>query len=180
VRWALPHVLVEDGAERVALYAGPGFRGARPARFVDDYIEQLATGAWDFEEHVWHTHHVLRLTPLARAHSMDLYWDEAWAFRGWYVNLQAPLVRSRFGFDTADHALDVVVRPNRSWRWKDEDHLAALVERGVYTPTEAAAIRAEGKSVIDRFDELLPTGCEEWRPDPDWPEPTLPEDWGRL
>jgi hypothetical protein len=33
------------------------------------------------------------------------------------------LRRTRLGFDTRDQALDVVVEPDGTWQWKDEDQL---------------------------------------------------------
>ena len=48
---------------------------------------------------------------------------------------------------------------------------------GLFTSAEAEAIRAEGRRVIDSLDTLLPTGWEDWQPDPSWGPPTLPEGW---
>ena len=101
--------------------------------------------------------------------------ESDWSFEDWYVNLQAPYVRSRLGFDTRDHQLDIVVAPEGTWRWKDEDHLALGTRLGVFTPEEAAEIRAEGEHVI--ADWPFPTGWEDWRPDPAWPIPQLPVGW---
>jgi hypothetical protein len=172
----LPHTLVDESPERVALYCPPGTRGRRPRRAFVDYIGQLRTGHWEIVEHVWARNHVLRLTPFGAAHSVDLYWAEHdWAFRGWYVNLQEPLRRTSIGFDTRDQALDIVVEPDGSWSWKDEDHLAQLVRDGVWAAADAEAIRSEGERVLG--DPPWPTGWEDWRPDPAWPLPSLPVDW---
>jgi predicted RNA-binding protein associated with RNAse of E/G family len=110
-----------------------------------------------------------------RAHSLSVLWDAEWNFRSWYVDLQEPLRRTRLGFDTRDQALDVVVEPDGTWHWKDEDHLAELTRLGAFTAAESAAIRAEGQRVIDA--RPWPTGWEEWRPDPAWSLPMLPPDW---
>ena len=96
------------------------------------------------------------------------------------MNLQEPLRRSRLGFDTRDQVLDIVVEPDLSWRWKDEDELAHAVERRVFSSGEAGAIRAEGERVVRRLPELVPTGWENWQPDPGWDLPALPADWDRL
>ena len=177
VRWAIPHTFVGEHDGRVLLYCRPGARGKRPKHaFIED-PEQLVTGEWETVDHVWRTHHVLRITPLGRAHSIDLFWDEDWDFRGWYVNLQAPLRRSALGFDTRDHALDITVEPDGTWEWKDEDHLEQAVAIGLYSADEAAAIRAEGERVI--AEHPWPTGWEDWRPNPAWPLPSLPDGWER-
>jgi predicted RNA-binding protein associated with RNAse of E/G family len=102
-------------------------------------------------------------------------------FEGWYVNLEDPCARWSGGVDTADHALDIRVEPDRSWRWKDEDEFAERVGHPLYwTAEQAAAIRAEGQRLAD----LAETGkfpfdgswCD-LRPDPGWPPLTRPDGW---
>lgn len=179
VRWAMPHLVVEETPELAVLCVRPGTRGRRPRRsFIDD-PSQLRTLRWDHVEHVWHGTHALRLLRPGDAHCVSLFWaEDDWAFRGWYVNLQAPYVRSGLGFDTRDHALDVVVEPGGRWRWKDEDHLELATRLGAFTPEEAFAIRAEGERVLAAWP--FPTGWEDWRPDPTWPTPILPRAWNEL
>jgi predicted RNA-binding protein associated with RNAse of E/G family len=119
---------------------------------------------------------VLMLTPRAAGHSFWAYWDDDWRFEGWYVNLQEPLRRSRFGFDTADNVLDLVVRDDLSWQWKDEDELAEAVQLGRFTAAEADALYEEGAratAVIDARAWPFDRDWSAWRPDPDWPEPPL-------
>jgi predicted RNA-binding protein associated with RNAse of E/G family len=48
--------------------------------------------------------------------------------------------------------LDVVVEPDLSWRWKDEDEFAWSQEVGLISPAEAAAIRAEGLRAIEAIE----------------------------
>ena len=175
VRWATPHTLVADDGARVALYVRVGTRGIRPHNPDREALRDFS-GDWAHEPHVWHSANVLRVTPLGRAHSIDHYWSAGTGeFLCWYVNLQDPLRRSRLGFDTTDHALDLVVDPDGTPRWKDEDELARAVARGVFTTEEADAIRAEGERVL--AEQPWPTGWEDWRPDPAWPVPQLPQGW---
>ena len=179
VRWAVPHTFVGEPDGVVALYCRPGVRGKRPKHAFVDYPEQLRTGEWEICDFEWKLNHVLRLTPVGRAHSIDLFWSEkGWGFRGWYVNLQEPLRRTRAGFDTRDQALDITVEPDGTWAWKDEEHLEQLVSLGVYSSTEAAAVRAEGERVLS--ERPWPTGWEDWRPDSEWSLPTLHDRWDEL
>ena len=178
-RFVMPHVLVEETPELAVLYVAPGTRGRRPVRaFIGD-PGQLRTMRWDHVEHVWTGTHALRLLRPGAAHCVYLFWAGAdWAFQGWYVNLQEPYARSRLGFDTRDHALDIVVEPDGTWRWKDEDDLELATRFGMFTPAEAAAIRADGERVLAEWP--FPTGWEEWRPDPSWPLPALPAGWDAV
>jgi len=58
-----------------------------------------------------------------RAHSVYVFWNDAWEPDHWYVNFEQPLRRSPVGFDTFDEKLDLIVQPDGSHRWKDEDEL---------------------------------------------------------
>ena len=99
-----------------------------------------------------------------------------WRFLGWYVNLQAPLVIRGDRFDTTDWALDIMVDPDGSWRWKDEDEFVRAIELGVFADTRAAdAVRAEGERVI--AERPWPTGWEDWRPPPEWTPLPLSDNW---
>lgn len=162
VRWAFPHVVVADEGDRFALYLRPGAEGMWMARDADGrYLERWARGDAP-RPHVWRQNHVLSLTRRGEAHSLWLLWDEAWNFRCWYVQLQAPMVETRHGLETMDHALDVLVEPDGAWRWKDEDDFAEAQALSVFTPEQAAAVRAEGERVIAA--RPWPTGWEDWRP----------------
>ena len=43
------------------------------------------------------------------------------------------IVETRDGLETMDHALDVIVEPDGTWRWKDEDDFAEAQALGVFT-----------------------------------------------
>ena len=110
-----------------------------------------------------------------------LLWAAEDGRRVWYVNLQDPLTRTPLGFDTVDHALDVVVEIDRSsWRWKDEVELAEAVRDGLFTPQEAADFRASGERAVERIlggEPPFDRDWGDWRPDPSWPTPELRPGW---
>ena len=86
--------------------------------------------------------------------------------------------------DTSDHALDVMVAPDRRWRFKDEDDFAERTGHPWYwTEQEASAIRAEAERVAKLVDEggfpFDGTWCD-FSPDPAWTVPALPEHWDRA
>ncbi len=177
VRWGFMHRVIEADPETLVLYLPPGSPGAWMGRDSDGrYLERWARGDPPLP-HVWQLHHVLKLVRPADAHTLELFWDETWTFKGWYVNLQLPLTRTPLGFDTTDLALDVTVDADRTWAWKDEDDFAEAIAFGVISTEEAAGVRAEGERVIAALPDLLPTGWEDWRPDPDWRLPGLPTGW---
>jgi predicted RNA-binding protein associated with RNAse of E/G family len=118
------------------------------------------------------------------AHAIHLWWRPPdWRFGGWYINLQEPIRPTPLGFDFMDHVLDVVIDPDLSWRWKDEEELEEAVRLGLLSRQEAASIRAEGERVIAQLEAREPPFCdgwERWQPDPAWPIPGLAAGWDEL
>jgi len=186
---AVPNYLIEDSPERVVTAQVPGGRCRlwAPADQYDDPVARtrvcttLASGSWTTVETTWHTNRILWVWPRAAGYMVGHVWEDATdQFRGWYLNLQTPLRRSRIGFDLWDQLLDVVVRPDRTWFWKDEDQFEDAIRLDVIGSKEAAAVRAQGESLIRRLNALLPTGWENWRPEPGWPVLELPGGWDRV
>jgi predicted RNA-binding protein associated with RNAse of E/G family len=105
-------------------------------------------------------------------------WSPNWEFQGWYVNLQEPLWRTRWGFDIRDLQLDILVSPDWSWRWKDEDDLARSVDCGLINAENAAQTRAsaaEAIALIESRSWPLDAEAKDWRPPAEWTRPALPE-----
>ena len=48
---------------------------------------------------------------------------------------------------------------------------------GFIDAVQAAEVRAEAERVIASLEELVPTGWEDWRPDPAWGRLSLPDGW---
>ncbi|HEU0305098.1 MAG TPA: DUF402 domain-containing protein [Gaiellaceae bacterium] len=122
--------------------------------------------------------HLLRLVHPGDGHSTLLEWDATWTFVEWYVNFERQQQPTPLGFDYVDRALDLVCYPDGRWELLDEDELQEALERGVLTAADAAEARADAERIV--ADWPFPTGWEDWRPDPEWPAPTLPEGWDRV
>ena len=174
-----PYIVVEDSPNRLLLYAGAGVRWVKP-----DPSDRLLKPAWVLREDTWYTE-ALRIVTPGSHHSILLLWTAG--FRDlllWYVNLEAPMIRTPIGFDYLDQLLDIEIAPDLSaWNWKDEDEFEDAVTASLLTSEEAHLVRAEGEKVIAAlyarhppFDEPWP----EWRPNPDWTPPVLPEGWNDL
>ena len=175
VRWCWPHHYVGEWDGRHGIHVQPGAQGKLVKRVAGKgYLDYWVTDAPAFD-FIWERTRVLRFMREGDAHTVELFWDPEWAFLGWYVNLQAPLVVAADKLDTTDWALDVWVEPNGEWQWKDEDDFARAQELGVLDAAAAAAVRAEGERVI--AEQPWPTGWEDWRPPDDWEPLPLPPDW---
>lgn len=174
VRWTFPHRYVGKWDGRTGIYCGPGNQGKAMRRGPDGYLKRWMSDAPPFDTD-WEQTHVLRFERAGARHSIEIYWDVDWNQMSWYVNLQSPVVFNGACVDTTDEALDVIVDPGGSWRWKDEDELEEAVRLGIWTEDEAAEIRAEGERVIAAAP--WPTGWEAWRPPSGWGPLGLPRDW---
>jgi uncharacterized protein len=178
---AIPTTVVAQDGDRTVLGIAPD----TPVKWPPGLrvpIPALAEGRWTHVDAHWYGTRLI-IAETGAAHSVYVMWGRDGEFLGWYVNLEEPWRESPLGFDTTDHLLDIWIDPNRSWRWKDEDHLAEAVDVGLFTPEKATEIRAEGERMIERieawsapFDE----GWEGWRRNADRPLPSVPEGWNRL
>lgn len=175
VRWTFPHRFVGKSHGRLGVYCQPGNRGKVMKRALGaGYLRTWVTDAPPID-HAWEETHVLRFMRPDDSHTIEVFWDLDWNHTGWYVNLQAPLRVHGAFLDTTDLALDVVVAPDGSWRWKDEDDLAEAVSLGVLDEHGAANVRAEGERVV--AERPWPTGWEDWRPPAGWEPLPLPQGW---
>lgn len=115
--------------------------------------------------------------------------DDFWVIRGWdgsdyfgwYINLSAPWTRTPMGFDEEHHKLDIEVEDDlSSWRWKDEDGLAWMIQRGLYSHEKGGAIRAAGEAAVARMEARQVPFHADWSdllPDLAWPIPKLADEW---
>ena len=166
--------VVVDDPDLLALYMPEG----SPLRFAADFFG--APHPWSYRDR-WVGHGVLQLQRPGDRYAVWVFWEgEPREFTGWYINLQEPFRRAERGVDTHDLELDIVVSLDGSWRLKDDEQLEEWVRRGRWTAEEVAEIRAEAARVGELLDEGRRWWSEEWadwRPDPEWPQPTLPSDW---
>jgi len=135
-------------------------------------------------------HGVLSWHPPGRDYSIRWFFRPDGQFFRWYANLEQPAVAWRdddlAGIDTVDWDLDVVIGPDRSWEWKDEDEFVArLGVPEAYWVEDEDRVRRAGKDVIELVESgVFPfdgTWCD-FRPDPAWTmmAPSLPPGWDRL
>ena len=102
-----------------------------------------------------------RLARPGRAHSIYLFWHEDGELEHWYVNFEQPLRRTPVGFDTFDEKLDLIVRPDGSYRWKDEDELGRQRPSACSTRSPC---RGGSPGVL--WEWPFPTGWEDGAPIP--------------
>jgi len=181
--WACSAIIVRDSPELVAVYWPAGTPNMIPVERTsprDLLLDQI-----QLVPQTWTDTDVLMLVPNGASHAIYAMWKTGQAkLLCWYINLQEPLRRTKLGFDSMDHFLDIVISADRStWHWKDEDEFNEAVELGIFSPDEASAIRSEGERAL----QLLRTDnaqfydrWENWRPPSEWGIPPLLEDWDDI
>jgi hypothetical protein len=161
---------------RITDSAGRGMHDAP----IDQLVEPKLT------RQMWTGSDVMVWMPDDRPYSVGWFWSDG-AFDGWYCNLEEPYVRwadhGCAGVDTADHALDLTVSPDRQCRWKDVDEFEGRIGHPMYwNQAQAARIRASGEELIRLAESArFPfdgTWCG-YRPDASWTVPGLPGGYER-
>jgi uncharacterized protein len=178
VRFAQAAVVVEDRPDRLALWTPLG--SAMQWNKID-----FATGAFEGVRPMRrHTTDALTLVEPGARHATTLMWSPGQAhFLCWYIDLQDPCRRASEALVTWDQSLDIVAGPDRRWRWKDEDHFQWIQDLGWISPAEARDLRTEGERVITRIERAespFDGSWLDWRPDPAWSVPELPDDWANA
>jgi predicted RNA-binding protein associated with RNAse of E/G family len=160
---------------------GRGMRGRPFAEWI--------TLSHGLREHSWDGPGVLKFHPVGADHSVWWFRDAAGRFANWYVNLEERAIRwddgDLAGIDVVDQDLDIVVDPDRTWRWKDEDEFTErLAFPDHYWVRDEAAVRDEGWRVVKQIEagEFPFDGTwTDFQPDPVWETPTtLPAGWNRA
>ena len=170
--------VVEDSAERTVLYVAAGSEYRQPAETRKPGSTERNSGG--FVTSAWRNWSIIRLMYSGVPYSIwAMYSAESHMFTRWYVNIERPFQRWRRGFDVVDHELDVVVQPDRSWAWKDEDHLQRMVTEGLFTGEQANEFYTHGRDAISRVERVEAPFSEpwpEWRPPTNWEPLRMPAD----
>lgn len=177
--WVSAATVLEDSADLIALYMPPGATLKVQVRLDGPpllrplpHAEKQET-RWRLGDAVWGERSVLWVTRPGQAYATGIFWREVEPrFLGWYVSMQAPLMRSPVGFDTIDHLLAIEVNPDRSWRWRAQEGFIDALRFGRFTLSESARIRAAGAAAVAQIERRawpFDVDWEDWQPDAGWP-----------
>ena len=181
-----PVTIIADTPEVVALCLQQGTRWQRctPLDPDGDLVRcKAGLEPWGLVETIYPFELTVLLIYAGDAHATHVMWNAGHEFIGWYVNLQEPLHRTSIGFDFLDQELDMVVQPDGTWRWKDEQHLGQAEALGLFSAEHCAAIRAEGERVVQKIQARAAPfdgSWTDWQMPGDWTIPELPMDWATI
>jgi protein associated with RNAse G/E len=184
--WVQPMQVVSESAAGLLLWHPVGSQYARLVDADGRTLHDASLGEMRrprLAATSWTGNSILVLMPPETAYSVWWFFNDA-GFTGWYVNLEDPHQRHEWGVETTDAVLDLLVTPDRSWRWKDEaEFVARTGHAGYFSRAQAAAIRTEGERLVRLAEEgAFPfDGIHtDFRPDPAWPVLRLPSGWDQL
>ena len=169
-------IVVRDEPDLLATYVPEGAEIA------------VAGGDWPIvhpwsPRRAWEGHGIVVLHRPGDAYSVCVFWrGTPREFAHWYLNLEAPFVRTELGVDMRDHVIDLWSPDGLTWHWKDVEEMDQRVAEGVLTAGEASVIKAEAERLYAEvsggggwWDEAWAG----WTPPPDWTPPRLPPHWLR-
>lgn len=141
-------------------------------------LATIASGAYRLGEWVWRWNSVVTELVSGRWFTVGRMYGPDGTFRCWYVNFERPPTWRGDGWDTFDLLVDLVVEPDGSRRWKDEDEYAQGRRLGLVTDSEHSAVqtaREEAVALVEARRGLFSDDATAaWQPDPAWPLPALP------
>ena len=79
--------------------------------------------------------------------------------------------------------LDLIIRPDLSSEWKDEEDYRRAIEHGAISPEWIEGIESAKRDIFARLEKRqypLDGAWLNWLPDPNWLPPKLPENWDMV
>jgi predicted RNA-binding protein associated with RNAse of E/G family len=185
---AWPHRVIEDTGYQLAVLLQPGTQGVGPSLWIQSFrdsdpearhalLPAVASRDWQLGEWTWQKTTRLALLYPDRYFAVDPMWDENGNLLCWYINFQMPYQRTTIGVDTRDLILDMIVSPDLSYQWKDQDeyqharHLGIISDQCHRHLDEA---REQAVAMVEQQTGPFAEPWATWRPDPTWPPPQLP------
>ena len=179
-----PYVVVEDTPSLLALWMPVGAWMERvDLADRNSPLKDLIHGEHPLDE--FRRGDCLRLMLPGIPYSIWLHWSRTSPrrFTGWYINLEAPFVRTGIGIDTTDNSLDLVVMPDFTWHWKDAEMAYDWVAVGVFTQAQTEKFFSDGRDVIGMAEQRrfpFDGSFADWAPDPEWRIPTVHPEWASM
>ncbi|MFI6362344.1 DUF402 domain-containing protein [Nocardia sp. NPDC050630] len=169
-----PQRVVADRGDELRVLLTPGTEGAGPQLWIRSMLERdpaargrlleaYARREWEMGRWVWQRTTRVAIMYAKRYFAIVPTWDEHGEFLWWYVNFQLPFTRTTDGVDTSDLHLDLIVEPDLSYRWKDEDEYALAIRLGLVPEHWQHAIEGACEEALDLVARRAGPFAEDWR-----------------
>jgi protein associated with RNAse G/E len=184
-----PTIVVKDSPSEIVLTLLPGTE----CMADENYPAAKKNGKrrWDFKDqdwklrkYIWRTNRLLLLFEPDKFYSTILFWNHtSHEFLCYYINFQQPFKGGRNSIDTLDLDLDLIIHPDFSTQWKDEDDYQKAIEHEMISPEWVHGIENAKLEIFERLEKRrypYDGSWLDWMPDPKWEPPKLPEDWDKV
>ena len=184
-----PTIVVKDSPSEVVVTLLPGTEcmadenypgGKKNGKRRWDFKEQ----DWQLRKYIWQTNRLLLIFEPEKFYSTILFWNHtSHEFLCYYVNFQRPFQRGQNTLDTLDLDLDLIINPDFSTQWKDEDDYQKAMEHEIISPEWVHGIENAKPEIFERLEKRrypYDGSWLDWMPDPQWEPPKIPENWDKV
>jgi len=184
-----PTIVVKDSPNELVLTLLPGTECIADENYPRGKKEgkrrwHFKDKPWKLKKYTWRTNHLSLIFEPEKYYSTIYFWNhERNEFLCYYINFQLPYKRSHCGVDTLDLDLDFIINPDFSHEWKDMEDYQKAIEYGVILPEWIQGIEVAKKEILERLAARqypLDGAWLNWKPDPNWSPPKLPENWDKI
>ncbi len=182
-------IVVKDTLDELVVTVLPGAEGVAEKDYTKGKkngkrLWDFANNDWELAKYSWHTNRVLAMVQPEKYYAILYFWHHQHnKFIGYYVNFQLPFQRVHGGINTLDLDLDLVIEPDFSFRWKDQEDYQQAIHHGIISPEWIRGVEGATPEIFDKLDRRhypFDGSWLHWLPDPAWPPPTLPENWDKI
>jgi protein associated with RNAse G/E len=182
-------IVVKDSPEEIVLTLLPGAECCADENYPRGKSHskrrwQFKDMDWKLEKYIWRTNRLLLIFEPEKYYSTIYFWNHASnEFLCYYINFQLPFERSHCGVDTLDLDLDLIIYPNYTYEWKDENDYQQAIEHGVILPEWTRQINSAKEEVLGKLETRqypINGSWLDWIPDATWSPPKLPQNWDKI
>jgi predicted RNA-binding protein associated with RNAse of E/G family len=185
---AWPARVVDDDGQTLTFVVWPGVNGLVTSRWVtwfqsgdrtirDQFVGDLSSRSWELAHWAWQSNICLRQVVGDRWFAVTAFFEyQEHRFKYWYVDFEKAPMRTRSGIDTRDLFLDLVVLPDFSYRWKDEEEYDRALKLGLLSDHERREVESARAEALESIQAhtLMRGHWDNWRLDESWALPALP------
>jgi predicted RNA-binding protein associated with RNAse of E/G family len=184
-----PTIVVKDTSKEIVLTLLPGTEcmaektyphGKRKSKRWWDF----KNNDWKLAKYTWHTNRFLLIFESQKYYSTILFWNQDnHEFLCYYINFQIPFQRRYDNVDTLDLELDLIVNPDFSMQWKDEEEYQMAIDHGFVSAEWVKEIENAKPEILERIEKRqypFDGSWLNWKPNPNWSPPKLPRDWDKI
>lgn len=179
-----PTLLVKDTPQEIVTTLLPGTECVAEETYLNGKTQgnrrwSFVNRDWRLATYSWRTNRLLLIFEPDRYYSTILFWDDkSGDFLCYYINFQLPFHRNNRALDTLDLDLDIIIKPDLSYEWKDVEDYHKAIEHSIILPEWIQGIEMGKREVLDRLEKRqypFDGSWRDWMPTHAGPRPNCPK-----